>query len=94
VLIALTAQSLGQRTDSIMADNTLIIRQAQVCMPDGQMRLGDVLVRDRLIEQVADRIEITADQELDGRGLTLLPGVIDPQVHFREPGLKLVFGAV
>jgi dihydroorotase len=80
VLIALTAQSLDQRTDSIMANNTLIIRQAQVCMPDGQLRLGDVLVR--------DRIEITADQELDGRGLTLLPGVIDPQVHFRELGLE------
>jgi dihydroorotase len=71
-----------------MTDNTLIIRQSQVCMPDGQLRLGDVLIRDRLIEQVADRIEITASQELDGRGLTLLPGVIDPQVHFREPGLE------
>jgi dihydroorotase len=57
-------------------------------MPDGQLRLGDVLVRDRLIEQVVDRIEITADQELDGRGLTLLPGAIDPQVHFRELGLE------
>jgi dihydroorotase len=65
-----------------MADNTLIIRQSQVCMPDGQLRLGDVLVRDRLIEQVADRIEITADQELDGRGLTLLPGAIDPRCIF------------
>jgi dihydroorotase len=71
-----------------MADNTLIIRQSQVCMPDGQLRLGDVLVRDRSIEQVADHIEITANQEIDGRGLTLLPGVIDPQVHFREPGLE------
>jgi dihydroorotase len=81
VLIALTAQSLDRRTDSIIADNTLIIRQSQVCMPD-------VLVRDRLIEQVADRIEITADQELDGRGLTLLPGEIDTHVHFRELGLE------
>jgi dihydroorotase len=81
VLIALTAQSLDRITDSIMADNTLIICQSQVCMPD-------VLVRDQLIKQVADRIEITADQELDGRGLTLLPGAIDPQVHFRELGLE------
>jgi dihydroorotase len=71
-----------------MANNTLIIRQSQVCLPDGQMRVTDVLIRDRLIELVADNIEITADQELDGRGLTLLPGVIDPQVHFREPGLE------
>jgi dihydroorotase len=30
----------------------------------------------------------TADREIDAKGLTLLPGVIDPQVHFREPGLE------
>ena len=46
MLIAPTAQSLDQRIVSIMADNTLIIRQSQVCMPDGQLRLADVLVRD------------------------------------------------
>jgi dihydroorotase len=74
--------------DSTMTVTTLIIRQSQVCMPDGQLRLADVLVRGQSIELVADQIEITADRELDGRGLTLLPGVIDPQVHFREPGLE------
>jgi dihydroorotase-like cyclic amidohydrolase len=45
-------------------------------------------VIDRTIEAVADRIDRTADLEIDGRGLTLLPGVIDPQGHFREPGLE------
>ncbi len=29
-----------------------------------------------------------SDREIDGSGLTLLPGVIDPQVHLREPGLE------
>jgi dihydroorotase len=74
--------------DSTMSTSTLIIRQSQVCMPDGQLQLTDVLVRGGSIELVAEQIPITADQELDGRGLTLLPGVIDPQVHFREPGLE------
>jgi dihydroorotase len=52
--------------------------------------IGDVLTRDRLIVEVAP--EISTDQtpirEIDAEGLTLLPGVIDPQVHFREPGLE------
>ena len=28
------------------------------------------------------------DKIIDAKGLTLLPGVIEPQVHFREPGLE------
>jgi dihydroorotase len=52
--------------------------------------IGDVLTRDRFIVEVAP--EISTDQtpirEIDAEGLTLLPGVIDPQVHFREPGLE------
>lgn len=30
-----------------------------------------------------------SDREIDGTGLTLLPGVIDPQIHFREPGQNI-----
>jgi dihydroorotase len=71
-----------------MAVNTLIIRQSQVLMPNGHLQVGDVLIEGRQIRLVADSIDRTADQEIDGRGLTLLPGVIDPQVHFREPGLE------
>jgi dihydroorotase len=71
-----------------MAINTLIIRQSQVLMPDGSLQVQDVLVHGRSIQQVAKTIDFAADQEIDGRGLTLLPGVIDPQVHFREPGLE------
>ncbi|NJL64921.1 MAG: dihydroorotase [Methylacidiphilales bacterium] len=51
--------------------------------------VGDVLARDRIIIEVAPQIS-TAEPtiEIDASGLTLLPGVIDPQVHFREPGLE------
>jgi dihydroorotase len=46
----------------------------------------------RLIVQVAPSLTLEpGDQdyrEIDAQGLTLLPGVIDPQVHFREPGLE------
>lgn len=39
--------------------------------------------------QIAPAIEPSAaEKTIDATGLTLLPGVIDPQVHFREPGLE------
>ncbi len=43
----------------------------------------------RQIVEVAPEISpATPTTEIDAQGLTLLPGVIDPQVHFREPGLE------
>jgi dihydroorotase len=68
--------------------SSLLIRQSQILMPDGSLMIGDVLVQDRTIMLVDKHLQCDADQEIDGRGLTLLPGVIDPQVHFREPGLE------
>jgi len=70
----------------------LIIRNARILLPTGDFLVGDVQTRDRQIIQVAPKISSPADQpgvrEIDATGLTLLPGVIDPQVHFREPGLE------
>ncbi len=69
-------------------NSSLLIRHATIMLPDGEFIVGDVLVRDRLIAQVAPEISVSGIQEIDATGLTLLPGVIDPQVHFREPGLE------
>jgi dihydroorotase len=67
----------------------LLIRSAQILLPDGHFLQGDVLVRMGKISQVAREISPTdTDIVIDATGLTLLPGVIDPQVHFREPGLE------
>lgn len=69
--------------------NTLLIRAAQILLSDGHFFLGDVLIQDGQIAQIGSNI---SDSEhgniIDASGLTLLPGVIDPQVHFREPGLE------
>ncbi|MBD2353048.1 dihydroorotase [Tolypothrix sp. FACHB-123] len=68
---------------------SLLIRHAQIILPSGELMVGDVLTRDRQIVEVAPQISTqTATSEIDATGLTLLPGVIDPQVHFREPGLE------
>ncbi|MEA5616442.1 dihydroorotase [Cronbergia sp. UHCC 0137] len=67
----------------------LLIRQAQIIQPNGELMIGDVLTDAGKIVEVASNIaHDTAIQEIDAQGLTLLPGVIDPQVHFREPGLE------
>jgi len=49
--------------------------------------VSDVLVKDGLIERIDKHIDVKTDQTIDGEGLHLLPGCIDDQVHFREPGL-------
>lgn len=68
---------------------TLLIRRARIILPNGELMIGDVLTRDRQIVEVAPEISQTElATEIDAEGLTLLPGVIDPQVHFREPGLE------
>lgn len=65
-----------------------LIRSAQV-VNDGRTFAADVLLRDGFIERVAEE-GIGAARgatELDATGKYLLPGAIDDQVHFREPGL-------
>jgi dihydroorotase len=70
-------------------NNSLLIRHARILLPGGEWLLGDVLVRDERIVEIAAEITTTGvTREIDATGLVLLPGVIDPQVHFREPGLE------
>ena len=69
--------------------STLLISQANILLPDGSLSLGDVRIEGDKITQIASEIIATETVEIiDASELTLLPGVIDPQVHFREPGLE------
>lgn len=55
---------------------------------EGKTSVKDVLIRNGRIEKISDRIETSAGTtEINGEGKHLLPGAIDDQVHFREPGL-------
>lgn len=74
---------------SMSSPISLLIRRASIILPDGTYMVGDVLTRGGMIVEIGPDIEATsATTEIDAEGLTLLPGVIDPQVHFREPGLE------
>jgi dihydroorotase len=69
--------------------NSLLIRHARILLAGGEWLIGDVLVRDeRIVEIAAEIATAEVSKEIDATGLVLLPGVIDPQVHFREPGLE------
>jgi dihydroorotase len=63
-----------------------LIKNAQL-VNEGNIYPSDVLIEDKIIKQIAAEINIEADKIIDAEGLHLLPGVIDDQVHFREPGL-------
>ena len=63
-----------------------LIKNAQL-VNEGNIYHSDVLIKDKIIKQIAAEINVEADKIIDAEGLHLLPGVIDDQVHFREPGL-------
>lgn len=62
-----------------------LIKGGEVVFPDRIAR-ADVLFEDGIIIDV-DAKDAVADEVIDATGLYLLPGAIDDQVHFREPGL-------
>jgi dihydroorotase len=64
-----------------------IIKQATI-VNEGRQYIADVLLSGGRIEKIATQIETPVGvQEINAEGLYLLPGAIDDQVHFREPGL-------
>lgn len=63
-----------------------LIRNAKCVLPDGTRRV-DVLIEGRTIVGIDPPRTARIDETVDADGLHLLPGVIDDQVHFREPGL-------
>ncbi|MEX6688421.1 dihydroorotase [Danxiaibacter flavus] len=55
---------------------------------EGKIIHGDVCIKNGIIEKIAPIIEnVEKLREIDGEGQYLMPGAIDDQVHFREPGL-------
>ncbi len=66
--------------------STILIKNAHV-VNEGTIQALDIYIKDGRIEKIDSSIDTTADMEINAKGLHLLPGLIDDQVHFREPGL-------
>ncbi|GAB4135846.1 MAG: dihydroorotase [Bacteroidia bacterium] len=63
-----------------------LIQNAQV-VNEGKTEQKDVLIIDGFIAEIGKQIQAVDAEIIDAQGLHLFPGVIDDQVHFREPGL-------
>ena len=64
-----------------------LIRNSRL-INEGIIKTSDVLIREGRIVKIADKISPeTGDLIIEAEGKYLLPGIIDDQVHFREPGL-------
>ncbi len=69
--------------------NNIFIKNATI-INEGRTFRGEVLIRDEIISAVTSPGQIAIPEKahiIDAKGLLLLPGIIDDQVHFREPGL-------
>jgi dihydroorotase len=65
----------------------IVIKNVSI-VNEGTTTNGDVWIRDTRIEKIGLQLDPSMRiEEIDGTGQTLIPGVIDDQVHFREPGL-------
>lgn len=68
--------------------NRILIKNAKI-VNEGTIFEGDVLIENDLIVEIADSISLKTSDciVIDAEGSYLMPGAIDDQVHFREPGL-------
>lgn len=68
--------------------STFLIKNARI-VNEGSIFEGDVLIENEIIRQIAENISAKSSEciIIDAEGSFLIPGVIDDQVHFREPGL-------
>jgi len=66
--------------------SSTLIRNANL-INEGQIIQADLLIKEGVIAKIATSIDEQADHVIDAKGKYLMPGVIDDQVHFREPGL-------
>lgn len=69
-----------------MRKGTLLIKGGTI-VNRGTSIVGDLYIKDGLIERVGGTIDLPADREINAEGCIVMPGIIDDQVHFREPGL-------
>ena len=65
---------------------TTLIKNATI-VNEGKIFQSDVFIQNGIIQEISENIESAAEQVVDASGKHLIPGVIDDQVHFREPGL-------
>lgn len=64
----------------------ICIRNAKM-VNEGKITETDLIIHGNFIEKIGSNLTGSFDEEINANGLHLFPGLIDDQVHFREPGL-------
>ena len=77
----------GKKTSGMADSFDVIVKGATVVNHDGA-GVRDIGIHDGRIAQIGDMSGASAAEIVDAAGLHVLPGVIDTQVHFREPGME------
>ncbi len=71
-----------------MKTSSKLLLQNGIIVNEGKARQGDILIENNRIVKIASAIPVNrADEVYNAAGKHILPGCIDDQVHFREPGL-------
>ncbi|MEA4868713.1 Dihydroorotase [bioreactor metagenome] len=70
-----------------MSSNYILIKNGTL-INEGSSFLGSILIKDNIIEKISNSCDIIHNKAtiIDATGKLVIPGVIDDQVHFREPG--------
>lgn len=66
--------------------NILLLKNGRI-VNEGKVFESDLLIKGNIIEKIGKDLSVEGAEVIDLKGKLLLPGVIDDQVHFREPGL-------
>ena len=67
------------------AKNSVLLKNAE-CFIKNNFNKLDIYIKNNLIHKIDTNINIKTENTYDCTGLTIFPGFIDTQVHFREPG--------
>lgn len=66
--------------------SSILIKNAHI-VNEGKITVGDILIKDKIIDKIGQNISFENATIIDATGKYIFPGLIDDQVHFREPGL-------
>ena len=69
-----------------MSESFDLIIKNGLCFIEGNLKKVDIGIKDSLIEEIKELSAFKTSQAVDAKNLLVLPGAIDTQVHFREPG--------
>ena len=69
-----------------MNNKTLLIKNGHI-VNSQEISKKDIFIKNGKINKIDSNIDLECDRVIDATGLYIIPGGIDPQVHFREPGL-------